>query len=96
MGHFRVGSLLPPPQRPRETDPVGQATTTAGRWRLLLHGHPLDLEWRRLGNGFKGGRRWMVKVVADVVKNCLQPLKALAICSRHLADAVDKDGVECG
>ena len=37
----------------------------------------------------------MVKVVADVVKNCLQPLKALAICSRHLADAVDKDGVEC-
>lgn len=37
----------------------------------------------------------MVKVVADVIKNCLQPLKALAICSRHLADAVDKDGVEC-
>ena len=37
----------------------------------------------------------MVKVVADVVKNCLQPLKALAICGRHLADAVDKDGVEC-
>ena len=38
----------------------------------------------------------MVKVVADVVKNCFQPLKALAVRSRHLADAVDKDGVECG
>ena len=38
----------------------------------------------------------MVKIVADVVKNCLQPLKALAICGRHLADAVDKDGVESG
>ena len=38
----------------------------------------------------------MVKVVADVVKNCFQPLKALAVRSRHLADTVDKDGVECG
>jgi hypothetical protein len=38
----------------------------------------------------------MVKIVADVVKNCLQPLKALAISGRHLADAVDKDGVESG
>ena len=38
----------------------------------------------------------MVKVVADVVKNRLQPLKAMAVCSRHLADAVNKDGVERG
>ena len=38
----------------------------------------------------------MVKIVADVIKNCLQPLKAFAICGRHLADAVNKYGVESG
>ena len=38
----------------------------------------------------------MVKVVADVVKNRLQSLKALAICSGHLADTVHKHGVKCG
>ena len=38
----------------------------------------------------------MVEVVADVVKNRLQSLKALAICSGHLADTVHKHGVKCG